>query len=668
MVTQNENLDRWSQFLFDQAPGVHELRALGTGRGTVSGYFDNPTVFARAASQVDGLATGVYVTLNACKPELLARATNVAKPFAKLTTADADITCRRWLPIDFDPVRPAGISSTAAERLAALGRAKECRAWLAAQGWPEPILTDSGNGAHLLYAVDLPNDKAATETVRNCLVALALQWSDNLVSVDRTNFNAARIWKVYGTLARKGDSTPERPHRRAELIEVPTTLQFVAADLLAALAARVPAQPKASPPASTGQPFDLDTWIAQSGVTVVRTGDWNGGRKWILNPCPWNSDHTDNSAYILQLAGGAISAGCHHNGCAGKTWADLRPKPKWTKANDEDAVVIEGSRLSLTRLSDLLAEPPETVAYVWGNTLPKGGLSILAAKPKIGKSTLARALALAVARGEPFLGRATNAGPVVYLALEEKRSEVAGHFERMGAIDEAIYIHVGTAPQEALEAAIHKTGAVLAVVDTLFRLVRITDGNDYSQVTRALEPVLSLARTTGCHILLVHHAGKGEREGGDAILGSTALYGSVDTALMMRRRQDARTIESTQRYGVDLPKTVVCMDAATGRITDGGTVEALEVERAQGAVLETLGDGAMTEPEIKEAVGGDTRWTQTAIRELVKSGRLTRMGAGKKGDAYRYSLNAHLLILPYNRNEQNENEVTGVPRDDSVLV
>ena len=39
----------------------------------------------------------------------------------------------------------------------------------------------------------------------------------------------------------------------------------------------------------------------------------------------------------------------------------------------------------LTKLSDLLKEPNEDIAYLWENTLIKGGLSILAAKPKVGK-------------------------------------------------------------------------------------------------------------------------------------------------------------------------------------------------------------------------------------------------------------------------------------------
>ena len=60
---------------------------------------------------------------------------------------------------------PSEISSTDAEHAAALELATDIRMVLGEEGWPPPLLADSGNGAHLLYAVDLPNDAAATALV-----------------------------------------------------------------------------------------------------------------------------------------------------------------------------------------------------------------------------------------------------------------------------------------------------------------------------------------------------------------------------------------------------------------------------------------------------------------------------------------------------------------------
>ena len=69
------------------------------------------------------------------------------------------------------------------------------------------------NGAHLLYRIDLPNDQEALAFVTHALAELDRRYSDDVVKVDVTSANAARIWKAYGTVARKGDSIPGRPHR-----------------------------------------------------------------------------------------------------------------------------------------------------------------------------------------------------------------------------------------------------------------------------------------------------------------------------------------------------------------------------------------------------------------------------------------------------------------------
>ena len=121
------------------AGGVVEVRALADG-ATHSGYFDDYDALARAAEALDAdpSVTGIYVTLNAVNPALLARRANRIKlrlSRKDATTADADITRRRWLPVDIDPVRPSGVSSTDAEHNAAIAAANRIAAYLAEQGF-----------------------------------------------------------------------------------------------------------------------------------------------------------------------------------------------------------------------------------------------------------------------------------------------------------------------------------------------------------------------------------------------------------------------------------------------------------------------------------------------------------------------------------------------------
>lgn len=215
---------RTVEVLFE--PGVvAELRAFKDGKIT-SGYFDDFEALAEQAAKLDGRGFSVYATPNPVNPALLARAANRARPvYREPTTSDVDVARRRWLPVDFDPVRPSGVSATNPERQAALWRAREVRDYLERQGWSEPVVGDSGNGAHLLYRVELPNDRESLELVKSVLEALSFKFSDERVSVDTTTSNAARIWKLYGTTARKGDSIEERPHRRSRLLKVPDAAQ-----------------------------------------------------------------------------------------------------------------------------------------------------------------------------------------------------------------------------------------------------------------------------------------------------------------------------------------------------------------------------------------------------------------------------------------------------------
>ena len=202
-------------------PGdVVEIRAF-QGKKTVSGYFDNGGDFVKAACWLDQNGYQVYATLNEVNPALFARTANRLDQWPRSTTSDKDVLRRRWLPLDFDPVRPSEISSSVSEHRAAQEKAMEVKEYLARRGWPEPMIGDSGNGHHLLYRIDLPNDDASTALVKATLEALAFVFDDEVVEIDTGVHNAARIWKLYGTTARKGDPVPDRPHRASTLTYVP---------------------------------------------------------------------------------------------------------------------------------------------------------------------------------------------------------------------------------------------------------------------------------------------------------------------------------------------------------------------------------------------------------------------------------------------------------------
>lgn len=300
------------------------------------------------------------------------------------------------------------------------------------------------------------------------------------------------------------------------------------------------------------------------------------------------------------------------------------------------------SKFAFTPLNELLDEPEEETAFVWEDTLPCGGLSICSAKPKVGKSTLARNLLVNLVKGEPFLNRATTKGRVLYLCLEEKRAEIRKHFEKMGADSADILIHTGATPENAvieLRAAIAEFEPVLVIVDPLSRVLRVKDFNDYGGMTRGLESFVDLARKTNCHILALHHDSKMERSGGDALLGSTALFGAVDCHIQLKKRETGRTISTTQRYGEDLPETVIELDKETGIITAQGDFQSYMLEKAKESILIVFKDGKeLNEQQIKERIEGFSQGViSKALRELFNDQKLNRKGEGKRGNPYLYS-------------------------------
>jgi hypothetical protein len=294
-------------------------------------------------------------------------------------------------------------------------------------------------------------------------------------------------------------------------------------------------------------------------------------------------------------------------------------------------------------LKDVMEEPDEDISWIIDELLPSGGFSIIVAKPKVGKSTLVRQMALAVSKGDSFLDRSTHAGSVLYVALEEKQSEVKKHFSLLGFEgQEPIYLYVGSVPQDAqkwLEEGIQKHRPVLVIIDTLFRFVNIRNGNDYAEVTKALTPILDLTRTYKAHVMVVHHAGKGDRDASDVTLGSTAILGSVDTQIVLKKKDGRRTIETVQRYGKDMEATVLEYDENARRTTLGVSKESSDIDHMEELISDFLFD--QTEPclqkEIEEAVEGRTALKRRALKTSVQKGLIQRAGTGKKKDPFLYS-------------------------------
>jgi len=347
--------------LFFKPGEVTEIRAFGlygkndawTGyaKNCVSGYFDNQTDFDKAALVLDRAgATGVYFVQNPVNPALLARAKNRLKA-AEATTSDSDIVCLRYLYLDADPDRPKGISATD-EEIEAAARVTEamCEHFQAA-GWPEGLKAFSGNGEHLVERLpDLPNDKEHVDLIKRALEAAGRLFSTDRVKIDPVNFNPSRIGKLYGTTARKGDNTPDRPHRKS-YIDVTCCNgwrpQALTIEQLKWLADQAPRTDRKQEKAGSGRGcLNVARYLEHYRI-AFRLKEHDTGMAYTLEACPFEDEHetrtTRGDAEVIQQTTGKLLFKCQHAHCTGRTWADFKQR---VSGSDRLARFMEGGAAS----------------------------------------------------------------------------------------------------------------------------------------------------------------------------------------------------------------------------------------------------------------------------------------------------------------------------------
>ena len=256
----------------------------------LSGYFNSLDALLQELQTLHSAET-IAMTLNPVNPDLLARAKNRLIPSKRGEgTSDGDVLGRRWFLVDLDPERPSGIASTDDQHRWALEFARTVRQRLSDLGFSLPVSCDSGNGAHLLYAIDEPCDDGGL--VHRALTGLTMLSSHPQVKVDVVVHNPARLCRLYGTRNCKGDVIPGHPHRMAQVLDIPEPLQVVEHSALERLAATgtqtVVAVPEAAPKtkrSNTPRPIDkrIEKFNAENPIEEVleRTGHKRQGERWV---------------------------------------------------------------------------------------------------------------------------------------------------------------------------------------------------------------------------------------------------------------------------------------------------------------------------------------------------------------------------------------------------
>jgi AAA domain len=185
--------------------------------------------------------------------------------------------------------------------------------------------------------------------------------------------------------------------------------------------------------------------------------------------------------------------------------------------------------------------------------LGDGEASAMYGKPGDGKSVLAEDLALHVAAGRFWHGRAIKQGAVVYIALERRKlvERRAIAFREKHGLNDLPFAVVGGVhdfrhPRIAIRMAeiVAEIEAelaqkvVLIVIDTLSRAMCGGDENSPKDMGAIVNSTGILQDRTGAHVLWVHHM---PLDGGERMRGHGALLGALDTTLHVVKADTIRT-------------------------------------------------------------------------------------------------------------------------------
>ena len=213
----SETKKMW-QLFHVREDSILELRAINPATGATRTQLFTPKhgtmeekkrAFKLAALKLNNEGYNIYTVMNPINPN-----------FQGGSAKDTDIAHRNLLLIDIDRAGATKNPATDDDIKAARSLAKEIAVYLTEKGWPQPKQVMSGNGWHVYYRLDqLSNDDKIKSLIRNVLKLLAKRFNNSIVNIDTVVYNASRITKVPGTVARKGEETEGRPYRKAGVYE-----------------------------------------------------------------------------------------------------------------------------------------------------------------------------------------------------------------------------------------------------------------------------------------------------------------------------------------------------------------------------------------------------------------------------------------------------------------
>ncbi len=302
-----------------------------------------------------------------------------------------------------------------------------------------------------------------------------------------------------------------------------------------------------------------------------------------------------------------------------------------------------GPKLKLISAADLDAKVFPQIDYVVPGYIAEG-LTILAGKPKCGKSWLCLDMAIAVACGGFAMGSVpVEAGDVLYLALEDNQRRLQKRIRQLVGDGEkpkrlALATECEAIDRGGLQAIASWCESVprprLIVVDVLgmIRPNRREKDQLYEGDYKAITPLKQLADQYSLAVIIVHHTSKraDATDPFDTISGTTGLTGAADTNAVLTNSPEGPKLYGRGRDIEEYEKSMR-FDKTSGRWTVLGDAQDVARSDERKAILDLLDKAPepLSPTAIAESLNKSPGTVRTTLHRMTAAGEVIKEARGR---------------------------------------
>lgn len=285
--------------------------------------------------------------------------------------------------------------------------------------------------------------------------------------------------------------------------------------------------------------------------------------------------------------------------------------------------------------------------WVIPGIIPEGA-TLLAAKPKHGKSFMAYSICLAVAAGGKAFGKVdVEAGTALYLALEDTRRRLKHRLfqilpKEAPAPENLIlfdaFPRMGAGGIKRLKQEIERHhDARFVVIDTLKKFkppsTAKRSGNSYDEDYEPIDRIKAVADECGVGIMVVHHLRKSEADDiFDTVSGSLGLTGAADHLMIMQRRSgQADAVLHIHGRDVEPAELALKFDSESFTWHLLGDASEVRATERQQQLYDTvrLHSGDFSPMDLIRATGFSNRYVHKQLAAMVGRGEVRKRTRGK---------------------------------------